>query len=192
MPSVETEARRIADAYQPARTGRPSELSDPKVIRDFLKAVRAGNYLETACRVSGLGISTVHHWFKDAETEPDQNHPKVRFRQAYEKALASSEAEAVERVRRAGKAGPQYWTADMTYLERRYPDRWGKRPETYAGPAVTVILGAQAEHLVQVANPVNVIPYYQTQTESESLSSQSLAASENLAIKAKVDSESGS
>ena len=33
----------------------------------------------------------------------------------------------ISQVGKAADAGPQYWPAAMTALERRHPDRWGKR-----------------------------------------------------------------
>lgn len=45
--------------------------------------------------------------------------------------LKTAEAKAIEtlhnRIVEAGKSGPQYWIANMTLLERRHPDLYGKR-----------------------------------------------------------------
>lgn len=189
MPSLTETAQRIAEAYTPPATGRHCDIADAEAVSQFLHSIAEGNYLETACSVSGLGRATVYRWLKTAETEDDPNHPVVRFREAYEKARAMSEAEDVANVRRAGRQ-PQYWAASMTYLERRYPDRWGKRPETDAGPRVIVQIGLSAEHVPMVANQVNVMGTYQTQNESESLSLQAVTAPYRGASEAKAVGES--
>ena len=41
-------------------------------------------------------------------------------------AEAKAEATHVENLNKAGKL-PQHWAASATYLERRYPERWGRR-----------------------------------------------------------------
>jgi hypothetical protein len=70
---------------------------------------------------------------------------------ALEKAQADSESDAVQDVRKAGKAGPQFWAASMTRLERRHPDRWGKRGEDGNTPKVVVQIGvSQGDVQVQV------------------------------------------
>jgi len=43
-------------------------------------------------------------------------------------------------VRAAGKQ-PQFWAAEMTYLERKYPDRWGRRQDDQSVPKVIVQIG---------------------------------------------------
>ena len=64
-----------------------------------------------------------------------------------------AEAEDVANVRRAGKAGPQFWAASMTYLERKYPEKWGKRADESAGPKVVVQIGCKdSDVAIQVIN----------------------------------------
>jgi hypothetical protein len=199
MPSLTARAKDIAEHYIPPETGRHSELADPEAIAQFLHAIADGNYIETAASLSGLGKTTVYRWLKEAETEPDQNHKnnaQVLFRNALEKARAMSEAQDVANVRKAGKL-PQFWAASMTYLERRYPEKWGKRPETEAGPRVMVFLGTSPEHVIQLNTqaqipqiPVNIIDSYQTQTQSEGLTSQVLTETKPAETQAKVIGES--
>ena len=52
-----------------------------------------------------------------------------------------AESTSVQHVRHAGK-DPRFWAADMTYLERRYPDRWGRRQDDGSAPKVIVQIGA--------------------------------------------------
>lgn len=71
-----------------------------------------------------------------------------------EKAQALAEAEVLETVRKAGQAGPQYWPASMTLLERRHPEKWGKRQDSESGPKVVVQIGIQASDVsVSILSP---------------------------------------
>jgi hypothetical protein len=193
MPSLTAQAADIAEHYRPPETGRHSDLGDAESISKFLHAVAEGNYIETAAAIADLSKATVYRWLKQAETEPDRNNAQVRFRDAVEKARAMSEAQDVANVRKAGKL-PQFWAASMTYLERRYPEKWGKRPETEAGPRVMVFLGTSPEHVIQITNtrqdPVNIIDSYQTQTQSEGIQIQPLTDTVSDGSGAKVPGES--
>ena len=73
---------------------------------------------------------------------------KVRGRRSRYEAFANvvrvaealAESAAVRDVRAAGKS-PQFWAASMTYLERRYPGKWGRRPDDTEVPRVIVQIG---------------------------------------------------
>jgi hypothetical protein len=51
-----------------------------------------------------------------------------------------AEAETVRAIRAAAN-DPRNWAAGMTYLERKYPDRWGRRTDDNMGPKVIVQIG---------------------------------------------------
>jgi hypothetical protein len=48
----------------------------------------------------------------------------------------------VRKVRAAGR-DPRFWAAEMTYLERRHPHRWGRRAEGHDGPKVIEQIGSR-------------------------------------------------
>jgi hypothetical protein len=99
------------------RVGRPTKFGDKRAAA-VLRAVRAGNYLETAARLAGVDQATLHRWMAREE-------PMFReFREAVEK--ARSEAEARD-VRSVGRAAAKTWKAAAWRLERRNPTRWGPR-----------------------------------------------------------------
>jgi transposase-like protein len=106
---------------------RPTKL-DAQVTSALTTAIRAGNYTETAARHAGIAPSTFYEWMqrgeqRDAKGEPV--HPQfAEFREAVKKAEADAEAYAVGQVRLAMQDS---WQAAMTYLERRHPERWGRR-----------------------------------------------------------------
>lgn len=143
MPSLTTEAQRIADLYQAPAVGRLSELADAETVSKFLQAIADGNYVETACRLAGIAKPTVYRWLKEAEDLQDRTRePHRLFRDAMEKAQGMAEALAVARVRKAGE-DPRFWAAEMTFLERRHPDRWARRSEDNNAPKVVVQIGVR-------------------------------------------------
>lgn len=141
------EAREIARLYEPPHTGRPSALTDIYRVEKVLRLIAQGNYLETACLAAGFNRGTLHDWKQQAK---DGNVAAIAFTVAMEKAEALAEADAVSDVAAAGKAGPQFWAASATRLERRHPDRWGKRQDDSSQPRVVVQIGVQSGD-VQVA-----------------------------------------
>jgi hypothetical protein len=67
----------------------------------------------------------------------------------------------------------------MTYLERKYPEKWGRRQDDSAGPKVQVIIGASESEV-----RVNVIANYQTPNDlapTDSLCKPLLSEGESLA-----------
>jgi len=135
-------AKRIADLYQPPPIGRPSAaITDVQRLHKLLTKVADGNYIETAVRSAGFARQTLYNWKEQATAG---NLSAIALLDALEKAQADAESDAVTDVRKAGKAGPQYWAASMTRLERRHPDRWGKRPEDSGTPKVLVQIGVSS------------------------------------------------
>lgn len=137
MPSLQAQAEAIAASYLPPATGRPSDIGDQHLLRELFEAIRAGNYLETACDLVGLAPVTVYSWKKRGEAGEE---PFKSFANTLKRASAQAEAQAVANVRTAGKL-PQFWAAEMTYLERRHPDRWARRQDDSSAPKVVVQIG---------------------------------------------------
>lgn len=132
-------ATRIASLYEPPHTGRPSNaLTDVYRVNKLLRKLADGNYTETATLAAGFSKQTLYNWRDQAKAG---NVAAIALLDAMEKASAEAEADAVDDIRKAGKAGPQFWAASATRLERRHPDRWGKRQEDSAAPKVVVQIG---------------------------------------------------
>ncbi len=103
---------------------RPTKLS-PQVQTAICESVRGGAWVETAAEAAGVHASTVRGWIRRAEDHPEDCGPEfLAFLAAYKKARADAELEAVGVIRAA--AG-RSWQAAAWYLERPYPDRWGRR-----------------------------------------------------------------
>jgi hypothetical protein len=137
--ALRVQAEQIADLHKPPATGRPSAFEDVDKIQRFLSYISDGNYRETACKASGFAVSTLHKKLKLAE---DGDDAAIAFREALERAEGLAESETVRNVRNASKL-PQFWAAGMTYLERKSPDRWGRRPEDSSTPKIVVQIGVK-------------------------------------------------
>lgn len=133
-------ATAIADAYEPPPLGRPSPIGDAAIVQDFLKALEDGDYIQTAADYAGISHDTITRWMKRGEAGEE---PFAAFCVACKRATARAEHNALEKVRKAG-ADPRFWAAEMTYLERRHPEKWGRRNESQDGPRVLVQIGVQA------------------------------------------------
>lgn len=101
---------------------RQSKLT-PETQKKIVGAIAEGNYLETAAAIGGVTYTTLNNWMRKGESASSGAY--VEFLEAVKKAEAEAEALRVSRISKAGKEGN--WQADAWYLERRYPDRWGKR-----------------------------------------------------------------
>lgn len=118
-----------------ASEGRPLKLNE-KMKEDLIKLIAAGNYIETAAAFSGIAHMTLRNWIRRGEREIQRlsEDPEVRpiksetpFKELAEsirKAQAESEMRDVMLI---GKAASEQWQAAAWRLERRYPDRWGKK-----------------------------------------------------------------
>ena len=112
------------------QVGRPSKLT-PEVRKRFLDAVAIGNYPEVAATLAGIHPATMYRWLmlgREAQTGAYRE-----FYEATKQAEAQAENSAVAQVRRAATSDPRNWASAMTFLERRYRDRWSRPPQVMAG-----------------------------------------------------------
>lgn len=115
--------------------GRPSKISN-EIKHKIITAIRAGNYIETASAYAGISKSTLYDWLRRGEREKQRaeenprykirksEQPFVDFSDAVEKALAEAEVRDVAII---GKASEEQWQAAAWRLERKFPDRWGRK-----------------------------------------------------------------
>lgn len=115
--------------------GRPTKLT-PKLQEEICKAIRAGNYIETAAAFAGISKNTLYEWLRRGAREKERlaknprakikksEAPFVEFSDAVKKALAAAEVRDVMLI---GKAAETQWQAAAWRLERRFPERWGRR-----------------------------------------------------------------
>jgi transposase len=106
--------------------GRPTKLTQP--IHDLIvKYIKAGNYVETAAAAAGINKSTLYDWLKRGQQ--DKSGIYADFSNAVEMAMALSEIDLLDKLRKhdADSAQPIEWR-----LERRFPERWGRKDKITA------------------------------------------------------------
>jgi hypothetical protein len=109
----------------PRKRGNPpsrNKLTE-EVMRNIVASVRAGNYLETAASACGVGVSTLRTWLKLGSQKPRSIH--ARLSDAVTRAQAESISEDLAVIRLAAVNGN--WTAAAWRLERKFPDKYGRR-----------------------------------------------------------------
>ena len=117
--------------------------SQPVKVGRLIDLLVAGNYRDTAGTIAGLSSRALRLWMQKAEAGDPRYQP---FAAVVTVAEALAEATAVRKVRQAGH-DPRFWAAEMTYLERRHPDRWGRRLEGTNGPQVIVYIGGREQDI---------------------------------------------
>lgn len=124
--------------------GRPTKLNLELQGR-IIDLILEGNYIETAAQVVGVHQRQLYRWLERADnvTAQAMEHAEgdldeidvyehvdpaewlyLDFRHALKSAQAWAESELLRSVKANAFMG---WQAFMTILERRHPDRWGRR-----------------------------------------------------------------
>lgn len=113
----------------PGTPGRHT-LCTPERTAIICEALEGGAYLATAAALAGLHPDTVYKWLKrGAEGE----EPYATFASAVESAQATGEKRLLDLIR-AAAAEPKHWQAAAWMLERKFPDRYGRKMRVEAGP----------------------------------------------------------
>jgi transposase len=101
--------------------GRPPKY-DSEIAGKVIEFIRHGNYVETAAAAAGLSKVTLYEWLKKGARSKDGEFRE--FLNAVEKAQAEAEARDVLLI---SKAAQECWQAAAWRLERKFPDRWGRK-----------------------------------------------------------------
>ena len=108
---------------------RPTKLT-PDRHTAILQAILAGNYAETAARYAGVTSATFYNWMNRGRDAKSGLY--MEFFDAVENAKAQAETRDVALIERAAN---ETWQAAAWMLERKFPDRWGRRERTeLSGP----------------------------------------------------------
>ncbi|MHC4395626.1 MAG: hypothetical protein ACYS1A_08215 [Planctomycetota bacterium] len=102
--------------------GRKTKLT-PKLQDKICDIIRRGNYIEVACGFVGIDVSTYYNWLKWGEAAKSGKY--FEFFKAAKRAENEQETLYVENIRKAAFDG--VWQASAWYLERKYPERWGRK-----------------------------------------------------------------
>jgi hypothetical protein len=101
----------------------PRALLTDAIAARLIALLRAGNYDSTAARACGVGARTVRGWLERGRSDREQDAPYRELLARVEQARAEGEAVHVARI---AKAAEEDWRASAWYLERAYPERWGR------------------------------------------------------------------
>jgi len=132
------------------KRGRPPKFSEA-IADEICRLVEVGNYLETAALCCGVGHTTVRRWLRDGKRQ--KTGQKHEFWTAYKKAEGRAQGQALARIRRAGG---EHWQAEAWFLERKWPDKWGRRERREVtgkggGPIEYRDAAAAAKHEIEAA-----------------------------------------
>jgi len=105
----------------PGKRGKPT-IFTPEISAKIVQALRVGNYIETAAAWAGIGRQTLFDWLRRGRGESSGMYHD--FVKDCEEALAASEVRDLGLI---AQAAPSQWQAAAWRLERRYPDKWGRR-----------------------------------------------------------------
>lgn len=123
--------------------GRRLKLT-PELIEQAAKLIAGGNYASTVFQMLGVGESTWYRWLEKGRDSKGRSIYR-EFWESIQKAEAAAEARAVSGVMAAGRRN---WTAYAWYLERKFPDRWGRKDKVQqeiSGPGGGAVR-AEVEH----------------------------------------------
>ncbi len=108
------------------KTGRPSKLT-PETREKILAALRGGNYRHVAVAWAGIDYTTFARWLRESKADPDGPHGA--FHQEVQEAETAAEIGMVAGLVKAGRDDPSHW---KWWLERKFPDRWGRETRRIA------------------------------------------------------------
>jgi hypothetical protein len=111
--------------------------------------LRAGNVIHVACAAVGIDQRSYQRWMQRGRTGRQADRRHREFRVQVEQALAEAEARAVAQVARA--AGED-WRAAAWWLERQFPDRWGRQLPRAADEAVLPALEPEPDSVDELAS----------------------------------------
>lgn len=117
-------------APPPRKSPVPRKLNQGTIDALSL-AVSKGNYNVTACQLAGVSDKTLYEWLAQAEVDSiagldAESSLYVCLAESLKRAEAYAEAKLVDVVRESAEI-KRDWLPAITFLERRHPDRWGRR-----------------------------------------------------------------
>ena len=128
-----------------SKAGRKTKL-DEKRLKKVVDGITAGLPYDTACALAGITYQTFLNWMRAGEAA--ESGKFFEFFEEVKKAEAIAESVHIANIKNAGKSG--VWQADAWMLERRHPEKWGRREQIKQE-----ISGPEGEPLKVVFNVVD-------------------------------------
>ena len=104
--------------------GRKTKL-DVKRLKKVVDGITAGLPYDTACALAGITYQTFLNWMRAGEAA--ESGKFFEFFEEVKKAEAIAESVHIANIKNAGKSG--VWQADAWMLERRHPEKCGRREQ---------------------------------------------------------------
>ena len=98
---------------------RPSKLT-PELAEKIANYISTGNYASVVCGLVGIGETTYYNWLEKGSKSKSGKYRE--FWESIKKAEAAREAKWIKDI-----DGDPSWQSKAWLLERRYPERWGKK-----------------------------------------------------------------
>lgn len=96
-----------------------------RVCDTICENLRRGNYITTACRASGISTGTYYNWKKRGKAGEE---PYATFLKRTDEAEAEGELACMEVIFNSA-VEQNNWLSSAWILERKYPQRFGKREQ---------------------------------------------------------------
>jgi len=127
------------------KNGRPSKLT-PKLRKEIVSLIKAGCFIEMTCALVGINKSTYYAWMKRGKESKRRTH----LRTFYDEVTRAHAICELRMVKIISKAAEEDWRASAWFLERKFPQRWGK-PGTRKNTSMKINYG---NHLLSVNYPI--------------------------------------
>ena len=112
---------------RPHPIGRPPKLT-VEMIEQFCDLLIQGKTIARAALLTGISESTIYRWLALGKKEGTEAI-YVELVERVSEATECSEFELLQRLRTAGEK-PEHWRSTAWILERRFPERYGKKSST--------------------------------------------------------------
>lgn len=148
------------ETNQPAlkpKIGRPLKL-DEELIKKLSGYIAKGSYAITACQCCGLAEKTFYDYINQGNRDIENNEETI-FSQLV-KSLKSAEAEcehALASMIKETALDKKEWLPAMTFLERRHPERWGRRDRLQVDENKQVQINVVVKHYQELPEPPEAI-----------------------------------
>ena len=128
---IKCERRGVKDERQVKTSNKPLYLTQ-ELIKQITNLILAGAYVETACAAAGISKMIYYEWLKLGNKrkhcdQKDKKHIDILYEQftdSINEAVVKAELRDVIRI---DKAAEVTWAAAAWKLERKYPERWGRK-----------------------------------------------------------------
>ena len=98
-----------------------------ELIEKAADIIARGNYYKVAIDVLGISDQSWYEWMRQGEMDKSKGIKSLKSE--FFESIKKAEADAIDRnlsiIQRAAMEGN--WQASAWYLERKYPEQWGKR-----------------------------------------------------------------